>query len=432
MKARVLSLVVLAGSMALAATAFADGDTANVARLRTAASNAPHDASAQIALGRALRVAGETNEALVQLQRASAMGSAETRLLAHREIARTLIARREFERAMSECKAIAYLPASTARDASHVCVAEAHLLWRRASEALVETNAVLAHDSRNYDAKVAEGLAYALELQTDRAESSLRDAIAIDPDRVSAHLELGRLLARTPGASKDHALTELRRASSLDASNPDAAYELARALPPGAEQTSLLEVAVNERPTFANAYRALADAELEANHFDLAKAAATNALRAEPNDATSHLTVGRVLLAQNDPDGAMTAARDALQIVGNSAAAKLLIADAYAKKGEIDLAVENYQAAYGLDHEDPTPLVHASQACLRAGRTTSAKAFGRKATSEFSSWGPAWIALGNALAADKEVGEARDAYQSAKKARGVDASSVDQKLDSLR
>jgi hypothetical protein len=72
--------------------------------------------------------------------------------------------------------------------------------------------------------------------------------------------------------------------------------------------------------------------------------------------------------------------------------------------------------------------VNAAQACVAAGRLTSAKAFAVRATKEFAEHGPGWVALGDALVADKDATGARSAYESAKKARGVDAATVDAKL----
>src|SRR5262249_18278860 len=119
--------------------------------------------------------------------------------------------------------------------------------------------------------------------------------------------------------------------------------------------------------------------------------------------------------------------------LANSAPAKLLIADAQAKKGEIDLALEAYQAAYGLDHSDPAPLVRASEACRAAGRNTSARAFGLKATQDFPTWGPGWVAWGDALAADGEPKNARTAYETALKSKGpVDAAAVQAKLRAIK
>jgi Tfp pilus assembly protein PilF len=119
--------------------------------------------------------------------------------------------------------------------------------------------------------------------------------------------------------------------------------------------------------------------------------------------------------------------------MANSAHAKLLVADAYAMKKEIDLAVEAYQAAFGFDHTSPTPLVHASVACHDAGRDTSAKAFGEKATKEFPDWAPGWVALGDALVARKENDAAKAAYETALKTRGpVDATAVRAKITALK
>jgi tetratricopeptide (TPR) repeat protein len=112
--------------------------------------------------------------------------------------------------------------------------------------------------------------------------------------------------------------------------------------------------------------------------------------------------------------------------------ARLLVADAWAKKGEIDLALEAYQAAFGLDHSDPTPLINASAACLAAGRVTSAKAFSVRATKDFGSIAASWAALGDALAADRDVPGARAAYETARKARGGDPAAIDRKLARLK
>ncbi len=112
----------------------------------------------------------------------------------------------------------------------------------------------------------------------------------------------------------------------------------------------------------------------------------------------------------------------------------LLVADSYARKGDIDLALESYQTAWGLDHADPSPLVHASQACHAASRDTSARAFGAKAAQEFPSWAPGWVALGDALVGQKETKDARDAYRKALAVPDgpIDRGAVAQKLAALQ
>jgi tetratricopeptide (TPR) repeat protein len=172
---------------------------------------------------------------------------------------------------------------------------------------------------------------------------------------------------------------------------------------------------------------------VELGRLPQALAAAETALKADPTDVGSHLVMARVALAENDLDQAILEGKAALGIVANSAPAKLIIADAYARKGEVDLAVEAYEASYGFDHTEPAALVRASQACHAAGRDTSAKAFGEKATKEFPDWASGWVAYGDALAGNKEVAPARAAYETALRSRGpFDPASVRVKLAALK
>ena len=55
-----------------------------------------------------------------------------------------------------------------------------------------------------------------------------------------------------------------------------------------------------------------------------------------------------------------------------------------------------------------------------------------RATQDFASNAAAWIAFGDALAADKDTAGAKTAYENAKKANGVDAAAVDRKLAKLK
>ena len=150
-------------------------------------------------------------------------------------------------------------------------------------------------------------------------------------------------------------------------------------------------------------------------------------------NAQARIILGRIALLDGHPDEAIEDGRIALKVMANSAAATLLVADGQAKKGEIDMALEAYQAAWGLDHGDPTPLVHASEACHAANRDTSARAFGVKATQEFPKWGPAWAALGDALAGQNERPAAREAYRKALAGQGLaDPAHVQAKLAALQ
>jgi tetratricopeptide (TPR) repeat protein len=395
---------------------------------RKAASRAaPLDPTAALQYGIALRRAGHVALGEQELRRGSALpsgGRGETGILLRYELARSAIDRRDFYGALSACRSIS----STA---SHACMAEDHLLWRRASEALVETGLALADGARSYEAKVAEALAYELQVKDADAEASLREAIAWKPDAWEAHAWLGRLLVRT--LRRDEGLTELHRAVTLDPDGPEAAYELGRALPASPESVNLLEHAVLERPSYVVALLRLADVDLELERLAPASQAADAALKLSASEPSAYVVSGRVSLVEGKPDLALRAAQKALTLVPNSARAKLLVADAYAAKGEIDPAIENYQAAHWLDSSDATPLVRASLACHSAGRDTSARAFGERATHDFPAWAPGWVALGDALAAEGEIAQARAAYDTALKSEGpIDATSVRAKLAALR
>jgi tetratricopeptide (TPR) repeat protein len=417
-------------ALVLLAASGASAQESQLDAAKAATRGAAFDAKASLDYGRALRRAGHDNEAAQELRRGASMTPGGPMGIALRwELARVAIAKHDFPQAMGHCRSVAKIAGGAT--AGHACAAEAHLLWKRGSEALLETAQALANGTKSYEAKIAEGISYELELKEDQAEASFREAIAWKPDAWEGHVALGRLLVRR--GKRDEGTAALRKAAQLDPNGPEIAFELAQTMAPTAEAAALLEKAVRERPTFAAALRRLADVNMAIGRVPEARKAAEAALKVDPIDAASHVIMGRVALAENKPDDAIKSGQAAIAIMANSAAAKLLVADAYAKKGEIDLAVENYQAAFGLDHADPAALVRASEACRAAGRETSAKAFGEKATKEFPDWAPAWVALGDALVANKEVASARVAYETALKSRGpLDAAAVQRKIAALK
>ncbi|MDP9150972.1 MAG: tetratricopeptide repeat protein [Myxococcota bacterium] len=408
----------------------AAGQESQLASLRAAANSPGAEPATSLALGRALRRAGHPGEALRELRRGilAAGASRDLALALHWELARVRFDERDFAQAMRSCKALGVLPGAAADGMA--CAADAHLVWQRATEALIQTAAALAKDPSCYEAKLAEGRARDLTLEPAESENAFRTAIAWLPDRPDAHLSLGRLLLHE--GRKNDAVTELRTAVRLDPSAPEALYELAQAVSPGDESVGLLERATRERPSFTEAWLALAPQELAAGRVANAKRSAEEALRHDPAKIEPRLLLGRIALTEGRSDDAIDLGAAVLKILPTSAAAKLLIADGNAKKGEIDRALEAYQAAWGLDHRDPTPLVRASAACHSAGRDTSARAFGVRATDEFPRWAPAWVALGDALAAQNDRDAAREAYRKALSTEGpVDRAAVQRKLGAM-
>ena len=401
---------------------------------REATRKAPASADAAIAYGKALRRAGRENEALTELRRGQMYANDRDAIAIDWEIARTLIAKRDFQSTMNACAAMKKLPDGLA--SSHACAAEGHLLWRRGSEALVETAEARKAPSVSpevlYAVDLAEGRAHELASQDTEAEASYRAAAARAPKGDGAHLFLGMLLQRT---GRD-GTAELKKAVELDPHDPVDLLELGRALAASPahrpEGIATFERALVERPGYVDALRSLTEAYIAAGRLDDAKRTASAVLKVAPNDVAAHLVSGRVALAEGKPDDALREGDAALKLVPNEASAKLLVADAYAKKGEIDLALEAYQKASGLDPENPAPLVHATYACIQASRLTSAKAFGQRAVIDFPTFAPSWVAQGDALAADGNPKAARTAYESAKKAKNPDLASIDGKISNLK
>lgn len=434
------TLALALGVVFTTAAGHADAQESQVAAARDRARASPSDVESALAYGTALRRAGHEPEALVELRRAFGVtgGKGPSAARVQLEIARTHIAKRDFELAMGTCRVMARSP--DAEPASHICAAEAHLLWRRGTEADAEIAKLAKSKSPSvevqYFAKLATGRSFELASKETEAEAAYRDAIrlgdGLSPARADAHVLLGALLHH---GGRD-GVAPLQKAVEIDGHDPVALLELGRALPPGSEGSiGALERSVAERPSSTEALGALAslaEGYVAANRIADAKKIVDRVLKLAPNDVSTHIIAGRVALAEGRTDEAIREGETATRLMPNVQAARLLVADAWAKKGEIDLAVEAYQSAFGLDHSDPTPLVNASAACLAAGRVTSAKAFGVRATKDFATYGIAWAALGDALVADRDVPGAKAAYENAKKARGIDASAIDRKLSRLK
>jgi len=421
-------VMLLSGALCTSGTAYAQASGIDAAR--TAARANPTDPALALALGRALRRAGQPIDALAELRRGIGVSAARLDVLTqlHWEVARVHLDRHDFAQASTACQVLGKLPGAAAE--GHACAADAQLVWLRSTEALREAGAALARDPHCYEGKLAEARAEEYALDVARSEAAYRTASGWRPDASEPHTGLGRLLVHD--GRKDDGVAELRKALALDPNAPDALFELGIALAPSAESASLLEHATRERPTFAEAWLALGTQQLAAGRVTEAHKAAAAALRSDASSVGPHVLAGKVALAEGKADEAIREGESALKIVANTAAAKLLVADGNAKKGEIDAALEAYQAAWGLDHGDPTPLVHAAEACHAAARDTSARAFALKATQEFPKWGPAWAALGDALVAQGERAAAKDAYQKALAGEGpVDQDAVRRKLGAL-
>lgn len=403
----------------------ARAETADELKARAKAASEPPEV---LSAARALRRGGLLVDAVSVLERgfAKARGNdtvAELRL----ELARTYLDQRQPKKALWECDKLHKL---SPRD-EQICIAEASLYTRRGSIALPAADAALALAPGNYDALVAKGRSFSQMGQTREAEASLRDAIRAEPGRSPAHRYLAELLLAQGKTSEG--VAALREARRIDPGDPEVLGLLGEALPVGAEARTVLEQAIAIRPTHAHARARLGVVLAAAGELDQAEKMLQEAISAEPRQAEWHAALGEVEVAKKKPDEALKSARAALKIVGNLGPAKLVEAKALAQKGDIDLAIEAFEAAYGFSKQDPSAPIAAARACLKGARLTTAKAFADRATEDFPKSGEAWDVLGDVAVALKDTPLAKSAYTKALAGDGLsDKDSVKRKLAQLK
>jgi tetratricopeptide (TPR) repeat protein len=389
------------GSAALTASA----ETPDELRARARAVTDPDQI---VSVAKDLRRAGLNADALATVQRGFAKARGDEPVAALRlELARTYLELQKPKRAVAECAQTHKLSPFV----EHLCNAEAQLYTRRGSVALPEAEAALALQGANYEATLAKGRAYAQLGKPADAATTLKQAIAISNVRPEAR----RYLAEVQLASGDTAgaLATLREARSHAPDDPDTLVLLGEALPETPEARDALEHALAIRPSFSRAKARLGKVALVLGDYDRAEKVLSEAVAAEPRQADWHALLGEVFVAKKKPDLALKSANAALAIVGNHGPAKLVEAQALAQKGDIDLAITSFEAAYGFLKADPRALVDAAKACIAGGRLTTAKAFADRATEDFPKAADSWEALGDVALASKDRPGARKAYEKA-------------------
>ena len=424
---RRLPILLLATGGALVA-AGANAQESDLASLKAAAKQSPQDAAPALAYGKALRRAGHFPEAFAELGRGANLGSAQKGGLAvalRYEAARVKIDQRDLGGALAACNAV------SSKSLAAACRAEAHLFQNRATEAMPEVQKALDLEPGLYEGKVAEGRSHSLMGKVPEADAAFHTAIGAADARPDAHLHLGVFLLAQ--GKRDAGIAELKKARAADAADPVIAFQLGEALGLTKEARDAFAAAAKIRPTFAAAHAGVARTALALGDLPGAEAAANEAVKQDPKLFAAHVALGTVRVAQAKWDDAMKEGETAKKLLPNSAAGELIVADAHAGKGDIDMAVESYQKAFGLDRTDPSPLVRAAHACTGAGRFTTAKGFADRATTDFPKWGPGWVELGDLAAKQGEKAKARSAYETALKAEGpVDKDAVKKKLAALK
>jgi protein O-GlcNAc transferase len=408
MTLRKLALPIVALGLTLPSLAAAQEHKLPVLREQSRA--APQSAERSFALGHALRYAGRLEESVAELRRGASTREAWLSRATGRfalELARVHVDRDDATSALSACRGVP----SAQKALGHVCRAEAFLKQNRASEALPELEQALGLEPASYDARVAKGRALALSGKLTDAAFVLEAAIAAEKSRAEGPRELARV--RLQLGEREAALSLLRTARSLDVDDPLLAFELGEALGPVREGAEALRAAIAIRPGLAAAHTKLAVAALALGELDEADRSSAEALRLAPTSVDAHLARGQALLAKGDVEGALVEAQIVKSASSYSPAAERLIAEALAKKGDVDGATEAFLNVYGLDKNDPAPLVRGGRLCFETGRLTSARAFVEKATLSFPAHAAAWELLGDVEAWRGADAKARAAYEKA-------------------
>jgi tetratricopeptide (TPR) repeat protein len=237
MLARVRSAVAI-----VALVIFASEADAGVAELKASAKKPPAEPEKLLELGRSLRQAGLYDDAVRVLRKGYAKANkGEIAVRLRLEAARALISANKQKPAVAECRSLKIVDA-----AKHdVCMAEAQLLWKRASLALPAAESALQKSPGDYDALVAKGRAERQMGQMKEGEATLRSAIAAKSSRHEAHLWLGELL-RAAGRNTE-AIQAFRSAHQSAPDEPEPLLDLARALPAGKEAETSLRKAIAMR-----------------------------------------------------------------------------------------------------------------------------------------------------------------------------------------
>lgn len=237
----------------------------------------PDNARAHHNLGRALEVAGRTDEAMVEFGRAIALQP--NHVYAHFGLGTALMRR------------------------------------GRLAEAADHFRAALAADPRYASAHVNLGEVLGRLGQTDAAMEEYRAALALEPAAVDAKIDLAALLIDTGGA--DEAVALLRDAVAAEPALVLARYHLGRALEKmgdGMAAEAAFREAVRLDPRFVPAQVALGNRRAQQGDAAEAERCYREALRLDPRSVAARFGLGNLLAKGQQFEAAMAEYRAALAI----------------------------------------------------------------------------------------------------------------------
>lgn len=398
------ALVALAtSSVALSASA----QESDLASLRAAPAT---DAAAQLRLGRALRRAGHFDDALRALRTAS---RGPTRAEALYEIARVRFDQGNFRDARTACNS---MPAGVMR---HVCMARAHLVWQRPSQAEREISLAQRIEAGNAELKLVIADSMRVSGRISEAEAAYREALAGMPNRAEPHLGLGAILETANRL--DDARQAFQRAVDADPKDPVAALALGRLLRRMRQFDAalpLLQRANNDRPDWPDALVALGELHLSRNALDDAQRSLARAVQLNPNQPGAQSGLGRVHLRAGRLQEAETPLRAAIQQVSNDGESRAALAELLGRTERGEESLEEWNRAIDLLPSDPAPRMRAAEQARRMRLDTLARAYLDRILSEDAQHAPALLMRADIAFDEGDRRAARQLYQQALAGRG--------------
>lgn len=414
----------------LAQTGIANLVSAQVSEIpgkRAAVKSAPRDAQAHDALGVAELRAGHFSEAKRAFEAAASLDKTNPKRVMR--VAEVAIAQGDYKAAKNLCRKL-FPERGDPPAVAHVCMARAYLAWSRSARAFEDLELALQMDPASTDAQLVLGHAHRLRAQLGESEAAYVKARQDPSLAAEASLGLGKLYAAA--GKKEQAIVALRDVLAREPAWPEAQLELGILLGHTDEARTLLAAALEGRPGWADAARALADARREAGDLSGAESAYKQSLAADAQSAPAHAGLGDVLYRAGRFDEAQAALEKSLTLVSNNARAALLLAEVFAKQGKGDEAVEQFRHAADLDPRDPTGLLRATELLLADKRATVAAGFLDRLLEAHPDLSAGLKLYGDVMQMRGDKAQARAFYDRALKGRGaVDRAAIQKALSGL-
>ncbi len=217
----------------------------------------------------------------------------------------------------------------------------------------------------------AEALATALRLhqrgQVARAEKAYKSILTRDAKSAVTHHLLGRLYYQTERS--DAAISSLRQAVALQPNDPDALMDLANMLHETGQfdqAEGCLRQLLQLRPDHAMAHNNLGVLLKDQQRIDEALVAYRRSIELEPDNLAPLANLAHALARVDDVDGAVRAYRKLLEVDPENVEALQGLASTLRRAGRMAETIEIFKRWLALEPDNPVAL-HLLSACTASG-----------------------------------------------------------------